>query len=280
MSEAANSHEIVARARAYYDSDDADRFYQVVWGGEDIHVGIYENERESIAVASQRTVTRMASLLEELGADARILDLGSGYCGAARYLAKTFGCRVVALNISEVENRRAREMNDAAGVGDLIEVIDGSFESLPFSQSEFDFAWSQDAVLHSSRRADVLTEVARVLRPGGRFVFTDPMQADDCPANVLQPILDRIHLSSLGSPAFYREAGQSAGFRELNFLAMPEYLTLHYQRVFEELQARKDELSKIISIDYLDRMAGGLQRWVEGGRAGHLAWGIFLFEKV
>jgi sarcosine/dimethylglycine N-methyltransferase len=41
----------------------------------------------------------------------------------------------------------------------------------------------------------VLGEVNRVLKPmAGRFVFTDPMRADDCPEGVLDPILARIHL--------------------------------------------------------------------------------------
>jgi hypothetical protein len=47
-------------------------------------------------------------------------------------------------------------------------------------------------------------EAARVLEPGGRFVFTDPMQADDASPGSLQAIHDRLHLSSLASPTFYR----------------------------------------------------------------------------
>jgi sarcosine/dimethylglycine N-methyltransferase len=39
MSEAAEG---IAVARDYYDSDEADGFYSAIWGGEDIHIGIYE----------------------------------------------------------------------------------------------------------------------------------------------------------------------------------------------------------------------------------------------
>ena len=43
----------IAVAEAYYDSDDADRFYFTIWGGEDIPVGMYKTPDEPIAPASQ-----------------------------------------------------------------------------------------------------------------------------------------------------------------------------------------------------------------------------------
>ncbi|MEJ2061477.1 MAG: class I SAM-dependent methyltransferase, partial [Gammaproteobacteria bacterium] len=178
--------EVVETARSYYNSDDADNFYFHVWGGEDIHIGIYESPADPIAMASRRTVERMAAQVNGLGPDSRVLDVGAGYGGAARYLAKTYGCRVTALNLSEKENTRDREMNHDQGLDHLIDVVDGSFEAIPADDNTFDVVWSQDAILHSGHRDRVVGEIARVLRPGGDLVFTDPMQADDCPAGVLQ----------------------------------------------------------------------------------------------
>src|SRR5690606_18339142 len=133
----------------YYNSEDADNFYFHIWGGEDIHIGIYHSDDEPIARASRRTVEEIAKLLPPMSSATRVLDLGAGYGGAARYLAKTFGCRVAALNLSETENDRHREMNRGAGLDRLIEVVDDSFEDIPFEDATFDVAWSQDAILHS-----------------------------------------------------------------------------------------------------------------------------------
>lgn len=276
-------------ARDYYDSADADGFYATIWGGEDIHIGLYPGadgpfgERiegdDSIFAASRRTVARMAQLLSEPGERTRVLDIGSGYGGAARFLARAFGCRVVALNLSEVENARARALDAEQGLDDRIEVVAGSFEAIPYPDASFDAVWSQDAILHSGDRARVLAEVARVLRPGGQFVFTDPMQADACPAGVLQPILDRIHLESLGSPGFYREVAARVGLQDLGFIELTPHLIAHYARVLEETDARGDDLRKAVSAAYIERMKKGLRHWVEGGKRGHLAWGIFHFRK-
>ena len=268
----------VNTARDYYNSPDADRFYSTIWGGEDIHVGLYERADEPIFSASRRTVERMAASLEGLGPDSRVLDMGSGYGGSARYLANALGCRVVALNLSEVENERARALNREAGLDELVEVVDGSFESIPYGDEHFDVAWSQDAILHSGERETVLNEVARVLKPGGRFTFTDPMQADGCPDGVLQPILDRIHLDSLGSPSFYRRAAEEAGLRDAGFEDHSEHLSIHYARVLEETERREDELLESVDEGYIRRMKKGLQHWVDGGHNGYLAWGIFRFD--
>ena len=55
--------EAVERAEAYYDSAEADAFYKTIWGGQDIHIGLYQGDDEPIADASRRTVEAMAQRL-------------------------------------------------------------------------------------------------------------------------------------------------------------------------------------------------------------------------
>ncbi len=271
----------VETAREYYNSEDADNFYFHVWGGEDIHVGLYQSDDEPIADASRRTVARMAEKLTNLSADSVVLDLGAGYGGSMRYLAKSVGCKCVALNLSEVENERDRQKNREQGLDHLIEVVDGDFTNLAYEDDRFDIIWSQDAFLHSGDRRKVCSEVARVLKPGGEVIFTDPMQADDAPTDKLQPIYDRIHLDSLGSPGFYRKTLTELGLTELDFEDHSHQLPRHYGRVLAELTKRENELREqgIVSGEYIDRMKKGLQHWIDGGNNGYLAWGIFHFRK-
>lgn len=269
-------------AKNYYNSDDADNFYYLVWGGEDIHIGHYEGENTPIFNASRKTVEVMADNLASnvgINSQTKILDIGAGFGGAARYLASRFGCSVIALNLSEKENARDREMNKKQSLSHLIEVVDGRFEEIPFENKTFDAVWSQDAILHSSNREKVLQEVYRVLKPGGIFIFTDPMKSDNCPDDVLKPIYDRISLSSIGSPAFYRDASKKVGFEEVAFHEKTEHLTSHYSRVLDETVRRNEELKNQISEAYLENMKKGLQHWIDGGKNGYLSWGIFIFKK-
>ena len=267
-------------AEDYYDSADADNFYAAIWGGEDIHIGLYQSDSDPIREASHRTVLRMASSLAGLKPGAKVLDVGSGFGGAARVLAGKYGAQVTCLNLSEVENERNRKLTEEQGLSDLIEVVHGSFEAIPEPDMSFDIAWSQDAILHSGNRAKVLSEVARVLKPGGEFIFTDPMQADGLEdESVLQPIYDRIHLDSLASFAFYRAELGKLGFSEVMIEDLTPQLRTHYARVGEELAKRRDELGGKVSGDYIDRMLVGLDNWVKGADAGHLAWGIMHFKR-
>lgn len=271
---------VVKTAQEYYNSDDADNFYYHVWGGEDIHVGLYESQDEDITTASQRTVATMAAqCASRFTPQTRIIDVGSGYGGSARWLAKKYGCHVMCLNLSETQNIRNRLMNNEQDLADRIEVVDGNFEEIPSDDQQFDIAWSQDAILHSGRREKVLDEVNRVLKPGGEFIFTDPMQADDCPEGVLGPVLNRIHLDSLGSFAFYRQQARRLGWEEVAVIDHNRQLVNHYTRVRQELVKRREELANKVSADYIDRMVQGLGHWIDAGSNGYLAWGIMYFRK-
>ena len=266
--------EAVERAEAYYDSAEADAFYQAIWGGQDIHIGIYEGQGEPIADASRRTVETMAARLTNIDPTSRVLDLGAGYGGSARYLADRFGCHVTCLNLSETQNALNRTLTADAGLTDRVGVVYGDFENIPEPDNSFDIVWSQDAILHSGNRTRVLDEVQRVLVSGGQFIFTDPMQSDTCPDGVLQPILDRIQLSTLASFGFYRTELVARGFEETATEDLTDQLRMHYWRVGKALEDRYDEAVALSGQVYVDNMIKGLRHWVDGADSDYLAWGI------
>jgi sarcosine/dimethylglycine N-methyltransferase len=270
---------VVNTARDYYNSEGADRFYAQVWGGEDIHIGLYDSQDDDIFSASHRTVVKMASLLEPTAKDT-VLDIGAGYGGAARYLAKSAGCHVTCLNLSEVQNERNRQLNQDQGVADKITVIDGNFEEIPADADAFSAVWSQDAILHSGNRQTVIEEVARVLQADGDFIFTDIMQRENCPEGVLDPVLARIHLDSLGSLSFYRQVAAANGMAEIQFVDLTNQLVNHYSAVLAAVNRRQDEVVEACGREYIKRMKVGLQHWIEAGQQQHLQWGILHFRKT
>ncbi len=274
-----SEQEVTDITKDYYDSKSADEFYNLVWGGEDIHVGLYEDGL-SISDASKKTVHTMATMLSNLGPDSRVLDVGAGYGGAARQVVRNFGPHFTCLNLSEVENKRNEQKNEEQNLADKIDVVQGDFENLPFEDNSFDFIWSEDAILHSGNKPKVFEEISRVLKPGGEFIFTDPMQSDDCPDGVLEDILARIHLKQLGSVKLYRELAAKTGMKEVEIREMPEQLVNHYSSVLRDLTAKEDALlERDCEQEYIDRMKVGLNHWIEGGKKGYLNWGILKFRK-
>lgn len=273
MSAAAESPTEVART--YYNSADADEFYARVWGGEDIHIGIYERPDEPIFDASRRTVDRMARSIEErLLPTTRVLDVGSGYGGSARYVAEKFRCHVDCLNLSERQNARNRELTKTAGLDDRISVTDGSFEDLPYDSGSFDVVWSQDALLHAGDKHRVFAEVSRVLADGGVFIFTDPMQSETAKPEALAAVLDRIHLSEMGSFSMYRNLAREARLAVSAIDDLTPHLVTHYAAVKRDLERRAADLRGHVSDEYIERMIEGLSHWIRAGDSGQLAWGI------
>ena len=220
----------------------------------------------------------MASLISPITPSTRILDMGSGYGGPARYLAKKYGCKATCLNVSVVQNEKARQLAKEAGLEDLVTVLEGSFEDVPVEDHSFDVIWSQEAFLHSGNKAKIVSEIKRVLVPDtGKVVFADPMVAEGADESRLQPILHRLHLDGMASLDFYRKEFKKHGYEHLGFEERTQELVNHYGSVLRELEAREEELKGKMSDEYVKNMKIGLKHWVEGGQTKQLSWGIITF---
>ena len=239
----------------------------------------FQSWRDAPFRASRRTVERMTRVLGDLDEKSLVLDIGSGYGGAARYLAKTYNCRLQCLNLCERQNDRNYHLCCEQDLEQSVTITEGVFEDIPFPDSSFDIVWSQDAMLHSPDRAKVVAEAYRVLKPGKNFIFTDIMQKENCPREVLVPVLKRINLDSMGTVDFYQTAAVNSGFREIRFIDLSEHLVTHYWRVMVDLQEQYSHMSAVCSREYLDNMIVGLKHWIDAGKQGYLSWGIFHFRK-
>jgi len=80
-----------------------------------------------------------------------------------------------------------------------------------------------------------------------------------------------------GSQALRGHGTQAALVRQ-SALWCP-HLSRHYARVLEDMEALAARDSNLLDAAYVEKARGGLQRWVDGGEAGHLAWGVFHFRR-
>jgi SAM-dependent methyltransferase len=103
-------------------------------------------------------------------AGASVLEVGCGAASCARWLAGR-GARVVALDLSAGMLRPAARAAERTGI--TVPLVQAGAEQLPFADGSFDLACSAfGAVPFVAEPARVMREVARVLRPGGRWVFS------------------------------------------------------------------------------------------------------------
>ena len=265
-------------ARSYYDSSETNCIYTTIWGGEYIHFGIYHQSDDSIAKASQRTVETIAETLRNITPNSRIIDLGAGYGGTARYFAQRYACSITCLNLSELQNRRNRQINQAQNLEHLIDVQQGSFENIPDRDRSFDIVLSQDAMIHSGNRRRVLEEIRRVLKQGGELIFTDTLQSENCSPEILQPAFNRLQIKNAGSFQFYRRTLQELGFKEIKIVDLSENVSTHYIRFRDELLKQQDELSKKISLESINQTLKSIEPWIDFYQRGLMQWGLFYFQ--
>jgi SAM-dependent methyltransferase len=99
----------------------------------------------------------------------RVLEIGSGGAQCSRWLTDQ-GAAAVATDISGGQLRQAALLNDRTGVD--VPLVQADAQRLPFAEESFDLACSAYGALpFVADSAAVMREVARVLRPGGRWVF-------------------------------------------------------------------------------------------------------------
>jgi SAM-dependent methyltransferase len=118
---------------------------------------------------------RFFQLLELTAAD-HVLDVGCGSGGPALILARETGCRVTGVDASEAGIRTGLALARQAGLDDQAYFRRADVrEPLPFPDRSFDAIVCMDAMCHLPDRGRLLGEWCRVLRPGGRMLYTDPV---------------------------------------------------------------------------------------------------------
>jgi SAM-dependent methyltransferase len=157
-----------------------------------------ETYGEDLGQSSWLTAREWLGFADRLRVDAesQVLEVGSGSGGPAVYLAAARGCRVTGVDINEHGVRNAIELARARGLAERVEfrAVDAS-RPLPFPEQRFDAVVSNDAMCHIADRLAVLRDWHRVLRPGGRALFTDAM--------VITGIVSHEELATRSSIGFY-----------------------------------------------------------------------------
>lgn len=97
-----------------------------------------------------------------------VLEIGCGTGVHTRLLAGA-GANVTAIDLTPTAVELTTRRLTLAGL--LANVVEADAESMPFPDASFDFVWSWGVIHHSENTQQVIGEIARVLRPGGRLAF-------------------------------------------------------------------------------------------------------------
>lgn len=103
----------------------------------------------------------------------RIVDIGCGIGGPARYMAWRFDCRVSGIDITAPFIDAARKLTALVGMDEQVRTELGDGQHLPYGDAAFDGGYSQHVTMNIADRPRFFGEAHRVLKPGAFFALTE-----------------------------------------------------------------------------------------------------------
>ena len=194
------------------------------------------------------TVDEYERLLPELALDARshVLEVASGSGGPALYVARTHGCRVTGIDANTSGVATATQAAAAAGLDGRVRFREADATAvLPFEDGAFDALLCIDSMNHFPDRAAVLREWRRVLRPGGRALFTDPVVITGPVTNDELARRSSIGLFVFVPAGLNERLIAAAGLRLMRQEDVTANATLTAGRWHDARAARRDDLLRI-----------------------------------
>ncbi|MFQ5500311.1 MAG: class I SAM-dependent methyltransferase [Candidatus Zixiibacteriota bacterium] len=125
---------------------------------------------EQFHIGGREETLNLASLAG-ITSNMRLLDVGCGIGGPARTLATEFGCNVTGLDLTEEYIDAAEMLTHRVGITQRLTFRNGSALSIPFADSSFDMVWTQHVGMNIEDKLRWFTDMARVLREGGKLAF-------------------------------------------------------------------------------------------------------------
>jgi len=131
----------------------------------------FPEEFGHISFVTLPQLRRMAAELR-LGPGATLVDLGCGRGGPALWMARETGARLVGVDFSAVAIEQAKARAADLGMAGKAQFVVGTFADTGLEANVADGAMSEDALQYVPDKRAAVAEAARILRPGGRLVFT------------------------------------------------------------------------------------------------------------
>ncbi len=148
----------------------------------------------------------------EITPQTTIFDAGCGIGGAARYLAQTYGCNVVGMDLAEDFIEAAAPLNELLGLSGQVSCTVGDITATGLDDNAFDVVWSQNVLMNIEDKAAALKESYRILKPGGQLLLQAVMEDNSGERTYPVPWAPTADIDFLITSADFQKIATDAGF--------------------------------------------------------------------
>lgn len=169
-----------------YDDWAEEGILEYYWG-EHIHLGYYSKEEKyrykALNEAQYAFIDEMmkfGGIDPKVDSNAKVLDVGCGFGGTSRYLARALGpnAEVTAITLSPKQVERASELAIEQNTPNTKFMVEDAL-AMSFPDNTFDIVWACESGEHMPDKQKYIEQMMRVLKPGGKFVMATWCQRDD-----------------------------------------------------------------------------------------------------
>lgn len=250
------------------------------WGlllGEELHYGYFVSGDEALDVATSQLTDQMIDAAR-FAPGQQVLDVGCGTGTPACRLVRDCGVDVLGITTSEVGVAAATERARAAGLpGARFEIRDGTDNQLP--GASFDRVWVMESSHLMPERQALLSESARVLRPGGRLVLCDIIRRREIPFAELKQrrrefaVLRAAHGAARMDPlSDYATYASNAGLTDIVTRDISDETLATFDRWQAQLDKNRVQVTELLGVQGADEFEESvhiLRRFWQDGTLGY-----------
>lgn len=278
--------------KQYYANNNISNFYKEIWGGDNIHIGIYDEELSLNEVnidyikkcsnKKSELMCRLVNMYTDNLKDLNIADFGAGFGGTSRYIKKSL-CKTINIDCYDLSKENCvintnKNIVDKLNIG----VYNLSIEKIPVIINYYNVIISEDAFIHIENKDNIFKEINRVLLNSGFLIMSDIVLTNEAQNIInynktndlnLQEVYDRIKINKIDSEESYKILAKKHNLILCNTLEYKENMLKHYEYI---KYLTENNLEK--SDDY-DKILDGLNNWIKHIKLGNITWKIFIFKK-
>ncbi len=184
-----------------------------------------------------RESTHEVAELAKLKASDLVLDVGCGLGGTARYLSEKFKCNVVGIDLTEEYISIGKKLTEFVGLSDRVELLHGSALKIPYKDERFDIVWTEHVQMNIADKNRFYSEIARVLKLGGRLLFHDIFRGLGDPPFYPTPWAENESISHLTTVREARSIIEQAGLKIDQWLEKVQESIEFFQRILARIEA-------------------------------------------
>ncbi len=215
-----------------------------------------------------REATLELGRLAGLTAGSRVLDVGSGLGGPSRCIARTFGCHVTGIDLTEEYCGVATMLAKLTAMTDAVQYRQADAMDLPFPAESFDVVWTQHTSMNIADKAGFFRELGRTLKRGGTLAVYDILAGPVTPIHFPVPWARVPGSSFLCTAGELRSILEGNGYRIEAWQDSTDQARLWFTAVARRIQERGPAplgLHLLMGDDFAT-MANNQRRNLEEGR--------------